>query len=341
MKRTITIVATALAGTGVLTGIALAAVSPAVKTEAATTIKTTSAVLHATVNPQGSKTSYQFQYGLTNAYGSATALKSAGHGLKTVDVKSGVSSLIPGTQYHFRIVATNASGTSIGDDRTFTTAGHPPAVATTAPATSIGKTSATLSGTINPNGEATTWAFQYGLTPSYGLQTAGGVLPASTSTQTVTVAVQGLASGTWFHYRLVAYHGATIASYGADQAFFTKPSPTPVPKVKRFTSPLKDRNRPYVFKTHGSLTVPRSIPTQFACVGSVQVRYFLGHKQVLGDVAPLSPTCTYSSKVSFRHFQGSRKQRHVKTQKLVVVVHWGGNGYLAKANSSTKTVTLG
>jgi hypothetical protein len=114
-----------------------------------------------------------------------------------------------------------------------------------------------------------------------------------------------------------------------------------VPKVRRFTSPLKDRKRPYTFTTHGSLTVPKSIPKQFACVGSVSVRYFLGHKQVLGDVVPLTPNCGYSSKVSFRHFQGSKRQRRVKAQQLIVVVHWGGNGYLAKANSSSKRVTLG
>jgi hypothetical protein len=304
-------------------------------------IKDTTAMLHATVNPQGSHTSFQFQYGLTNAYGSTTALKSAGHGTKPIDVQQKIAALIPGTEYHFRVVATNAGGTSVGDDKTFKTSGHPPAVATTAPPSAVGTTSATLTGTINPNGQATTWTFQWGLTTAYGNQVGGGVLPASGTTQTVTAALQGIAPGTWFHYRLVAYHGSTIVSPGADQAFFTKPSPAPVPKVRRFTSPLKDRKRPYTFTTHGSLTVPKSIPKQFACVGSVSVRYFLGHKQVLGDVVPLTPNCGYSSKVSFRHFQGSKRQRRVKAQQLIVVVHWGGNGYLAKANSSSKRVTLG
>lgn len=340
MKRTITILTAVLAATAALAAVAWAATSPVVKTGAATMIKPTTAVLNAIVNPEGSNTSYSFQYGLTNAYGGATALKSAGHGTKDTNVKAAIANLIPGTPYHFRVVATNAGGTSYGDDHTFTSAGHPPAVATTAPATSIGKTSATLVGTVNPNGQATTWTFQYGLTTSYGLQTTGGVLPASTTPQTVSMQVQGVAPGTWFHFRIVAYHG-TVPSFGADQEFFTLPSPAPKPKVKRFTSPLRDKKRPYTFKTHGSLTVPSSIPKSVACVGNVQVRYFLGHKQVLGDVAPLTPNCGYSSTVSFRHFQGSKKARRVKAQKLVVVVHWGGNGYLAKANSSGKTVTLG
>jgi hypothetical protein len=340
MKRTITILCGTLAGAALLAGVALAALSPGVKTEAASSITHTTAVLNASVNPQGTNTTYGFEYGLTNAYGGGTALKSAGHGNKPVSVTGHAINLIPGTVYHYRVIATNNGGTSTGLDHTLKTSGHPPAVATTAPATSVSKSGATLTGSINPNGEATTWTFEYGLTTSYGSQTAGGTLPASTIPQTVTIPVQGLAAGTWFHYRLVAYHG-TVPSFGADQAFFTMPSPAPVPKVKRFTSPLKDGKRPYAFKTRGSLTVPKAIPKSVACFGDVQVRYFLGHKQVLGDVVPLTPTCGYSSAVSFRHFQGSRKARKVKQQKLVVVVHWGGNGYLAAANSSSKMVTLG
>src|SRR6478752_10431642 len=45
-----------------------------------------------------------------------------------------------------------------------------PAV-TTAPASDVGKSSATLSGTVNPNGQSTTYFFQYGTTTSYGRQT--------------------------------------------------------------------------------------------------------------------------------------------------------------------------
>jgi hypothetical protein len=341
MKRTTMICSAVLAASAALAASAVAATTPGVKTGAASSVKNTSAVLNATVNPQGSNTSYQFQYGLTNTYGLITPLKSAGHGTKDLAVKSTIENLVPGTQYHYRIIATNANGPSFGIDHAVTTTGHPPAVPTTGTATSIGKTSATVNGTINPNGEATTWAFQYGLTTSYGLQATGGVLPASSTPQPVTSVLQGIAPGTLFHYRLVAFHGAT-PSYGADQVFFTFPSPAPTPKVKRFTAPLTDKNKPYVFTTHGSLTVPAAIPAAVACFGNVQVRYFLGHKQIAGDVAPLSATCAYTSTATFNRLQGSKRfRRHLQTEKLIVVVHWGGNGYLGAANSSTKTVTIG
>jgi hypothetical protein len=341
MKRTIRIGSVVLAASAAIAASALAAQTPGVKTDAASNVKDTTAVLNATINPQGSNTSYQFQYGLTNVYGAITPLKSAGRGTKSIAVKSPISGLVPGTPYHYRIVATNGSGVSTGLDHTVTTTGHPPAVPTTGTATSIGKTSATVNGTIQPNGEATTWAFQYGLTTSYGLQASGGVLAASTTPSAVTSQLTGIAPGTLFHFRLVAFHGVT-PSYGADQTFFTLPSPAPTPKVKRFTSPLTDKKKPYVFTTHGSLTHPAAIPASVACFGDVQVRYFLGHKQIAGDVAALSATCSYTSTATFNRFQGSKKfRKHLKTEKLTVVVHWGGNGYLGAANSGTKTVTLG
>jgi len=44
--------------------------------------------------------------------------------------------------------------------------------ATTGPATAIGATTATVTGTVVPGGQATTWYIQYGATTAYGSQTA-------------------------------------------------------------------------------------------------------------------------------------------------------------------------
>jgi hypothetical protein len=43
------------------------------------------------------------------------------NGITTQNLRANVSGLAAGTTYHFRIVATNASGTAYGSDRTFTT----------------------------------------------------------------------------------------------------------------------------------------------------------------------------------------------------------------------------
>lgn len=98
-----------------------AVLPPTVATEPADQVKTASAVLHATVIPNGSPTTYRFQYGRTTAYGSTTPRASAGAGTSPVAVDAKVEGLRAGATYHFRIDATNAAGAVQGTDATFTT----------------------------------------------------------------------------------------------------------------------------------------------------------------------------------------------------------------------------
>jgi streptogramin lyase len=98
---------------------------PTATTEAATNLKPTSATLNATVNPEGSETSYYFEYGETEAYGSKTEAKSAGSGTSDLTKSESISGLKTATTYHFRVVATGA-GTVKGKDKTFTTEEYPP-----------------------------------------------------------------------------------------------------------------------------------------------------------------------------------------------------------------------
>jgi hypothetical protein len=98
-------------------------------------------------------------------------------------------------------------------------AGKP--AATTGAAASITQSTATLTGTVTPNGAASTYFFQYGTTTVYGATT-----PATTAAakQTVAVPVGALAPFTVYHYRLVAQnsHGLTK---GKDRTFKTKRQP--------------------------------------------------------------------------------------------------------------------
>jgi phosphodiesterase/alkaline phosphatase D-like protein len=316
---------------------AWAGASPTVSTGGATSIKDSSAVLTGTVNPQGTSTTYFFEYGLTSTYSAATKARPAGHGTRAVGASSSIAGLTAGTTYHYRLVATSRFGTSTGADRTFTTTGHPPAVAITGPPTAVGKTSVTLTGTINPNGEATAWTFQYGPTTTYGQQASGGFLNASSSAQTVTSPLTGLAPGTLFHYRVIALHGSSVISTGADETFFTEPSPTPVPRVRAHTSPGRARHRPYVFTTRASISHPSYIPASLTCTGNAFVEFFLGNHAVAYDVVAVQPNCTFSAKTRFRRVPG----RHHKGHHLRVVAHFDGNGYLAPAFSSNQRVTAG
>src|SRR4051794_22937605 len=100
-----------------------ASAAPTASTGAASAISPSAATLHASVNPRNQPTTYRFEYGPTTAYGSTTASQSvtpadnAAHA-----VSAAVTGLAENTGYHYRVTATNATGTTIGADQTFTTA---------------------------------------------------------------------------------------------------------------------------------------------------------------------------------------------------------------------------
>jgi cell division septation protein DedD len=91
-------------------------VVPSVTTGAATNVTTTTATLHAAVDPNGLSTSFRF----TSNFRSFTP-QNAGNGTASVPFTVNVTGLTPGTQYHFNTTATNAAGTVQGVQHTFTT----------------------------------------------------------------------------------------------------------------------------------------------------------------------------------------------------------------------------
>jgi photosystem II stability/assembly factor-like uncharacterized protein len=96
---------------------------PSVETNAASSIAQTSAALNATVNPNGGEVSEcKLEYGTTIPYESSEpCMPSPGLGNSAVSVSASVTGLSANTTYHFRISATNASGTSYGVDLALTT----------------------------------------------------------------------------------------------------------------------------------------------------------------------------------------------------------------------------
>ena len=96
-------------------------VAPTVTTTAASNVTTTTATLNGTVNPNGASTTYYFQHGTTTSYESTTTSTSAGSGASNETESTPITGLTPGTTYHYRIVASNAGGTTNGNDITFTT----------------------------------------------------------------------------------------------------------------------------------------------------------------------------------------------------------------------------
>jgi hypothetical protein len=98
-------------------------------------------------------------------------------------------------------------------------------VVTGTAAQDITSSRATLKGTVNPNGKATTYLFEYGPTAAYGSQTPEGSAGQSKSAVPVTAAVSGLAPDTIYHFRLVADSGKGTTR-GPDKTFTTLPAPS-------------------------------------------------------------------------------------------------------------------
>jgi phosphodiesterase/alkaline phosphatase D-like protein len=192
--------------------------APAVATGDVSSVAPTSATLHGTVTPNGLSTSWWFEYGTTTSYGSKTSSQSAGSGTSARSVSATVRSLRVGTTYHYRLVAQNSSGRTVGEDRMFSTTGPPSAQ--TGAAQSVAADSATLTGSLDTHGRSTTWWFDYGTTTSYGKSTASHSAGSRAGAQSVSTALTGLAAATTYHYRLVAKSDAGTTR-GADATFTT------------------------------------------------------------------------------------------------------------------------
>jgi hypothetical protein len=206
------------------------ATPPIVATGSASGVGTGSATVSATVNPNGTATTYHFDYGTSTNYGSQTPAPpdpSAGSGTTAQTESTALTGLIPNTLYHYRIEATNSSGTSYGTDQTLTTTGGtpPPPLPPPAPIVStglvynVGSGSAVVGGTVNSNAEAATYRFDYGTSTSYTSQTISEPI-LNTTPELVDAPLTGLSPNTVYHYRIEATD-AWGTNYGADQTFTT------------------------------------------------------------------------------------------------------------------------
>lgn len=190
--------------------------------------------LNGTIDPRGTKTSYYFEYGASEAYGARTAEVAAGSGDSDVQAMQSVDHLDEDTVYHFRIVATTSYGTNYGADETFST-GTAPSLQTDAPA-SISSTGAALNGTIDPNGTEVEYFFEYGPTSAYGSSTARMSAGSSDVEVPVGDTVAELLPDVTYHYRLVAVYGS-VEHYGGDVSFMTAPLPLLVKAVEPGPAP--------------------------------------------------------------------------------------------------------
>ncbi|WP_255150862.1 S8 family peptidase [Halorarius halobius] len=202
--------------------------SVAVSTGDATNVGTDAATLSGRLDDLGSADSAAvgFEYRPSGA-GSWTA--TATQSLTTTgDFSRSVSGLASDTDYEFRAVAEASDGdTDAGTTAAFTTATADTAVAVaTDTATSVGETSATLTGDLTDLGgaDAADVYFEWG--------ESGGTLPNATaaetrsSTGTFDRVLDGLASGTEYEFRAVAEASDGDTDAGTAAAFTTDSTST-------------------------------------------------------------------------------------------------------------------
>lgn len=189
--------------------------APTTTTDPATSLEKTVAIINGTLDDDGGEAcDCGFEYGETTDYGTTTPTESKETG---ETFSQDLTDLSPNTTYHFRAIATNSAGTSYGSDQTLTTLIEP--TLTTDPSTAITKTTATLNGTLDDDGnEACDCGFEYGETTAYGTTTP---TESKNTGETFSQDISDLTPGKHYHFRTLATNSVGT-SYGSNRQFFAK-----------------------------------------------------------------------------------------------------------------------
>ena len=207
-------------------------------TEPATGISDSVAELHGSFQGDSTfPTEYFYEWGLTANYGNvmpaSPATLPAGAG--KIDIPGApISGLTRGFTYHYRIVASNSTGTTVTADATFRTADAPQVGNLNS--RNLQATSAEVVGEVNPRLGQTTWYFEWGPTTTYGNKTPVGGASAGSgdSGVPVTAELDGLTSGATYHFRLVATNKYGTAT-SPDQTFGFYPPNCPNAQLRQET----------------------------------------------------------------------------------------------------------
>ncbi len=244
---------------------------PSAVTGAASVVTNNSATLAGNVTANGASTNVIFEYGQTTTYGSSVAATpSPVTGSIATAVSAALSGLIPGTTYHYRVVASSTNGNTEGADQTFTTTAPP--VATTGIASGITSNSASLAGTVNANGASTTVIIEYGESITYGSSVAATPSPVTGLSPTaISGQLSGLDPEKLYHFRVVATNAYGTVP-GSDGTFTTTATPIitdlPVTAVSHSGNTLTvDFNGP-----------PNTPPASWQVMGSATLASFTDDK---------------------------------------------------------------
>ncbi len=201
--------------------------TPVVTTGTITNIGSTTATGSGNATSDGGSTITVKGVAYATTQNPTTANSTAPGGIGTGSFTANMTGLTPGTLYYVRAYATNANGTTYGNQVSFTT--YAPPTVTTSAVTSITTSTATAGGNVTADGGGTVTARGVVYATTQNPTTANSVVYAGTGTGSFTAPLSGLTAGTLYYVRAFATntYGTTYGS----QVSFTTTSPLYPPTV--------------------------------------------------------------------------------------------------------------
>lgn len=205
---------------------------PAVTTDAPNGVSNSTAIVTGKVTPNGSQTTYWYEYGTSEALGSNTVPQAIGSGFVSIPTPAYITGLTQNTKYFYRLSAKNGYGTVNGQTQSLVTNTTPPTPGS-APtthsdsATDIARTTANIHGTVNPNGVESLYWFEWGTTNDLGNATALQSAGAGQGVEAVDLSLSGLHPATKYFFRLDAQNKYGTVT-GAILSFTTTGPPAAV-----------------------------------------------------------------------------------------------------------------
>jgi hypothetical protein len=215
-------------------------------------VTSSSAVLHGELNPENAPSEFYFEYvAEPNPQDKLLAdcnrdgehcggVATTAAGISNVYGKTGVTleakRLQPNVRYSYRLSAVNSEERNLralGDEGEFTTAPVPAVEAVTGAASAVTDTSAHIEGTINPDGQKATYAFELSLLQGenthYGIVFLGST-GIGIGMETESIDLTGLQPGAVYAYR-ISIHGGYGAAIGSPTRFTTMPAQSLLPPL--------------------------------------------------------------------------------------------------------------
>ena len=193
--------------------------------------------------------------------------------------------------------------------RRYMAPGYNAPVVTTNPATYVASFSATLNGSVDPNGLTTSVYFQYGTTTSYGFTTAPHSKTGNTP-QSVSANIAGLTASTTYHFRIVATNSAGTR-YGSDRTFITlsatgRPVVTtnPATSIASHSARLNGTVNPHGLSTTVYFQYGRT--TSYGSRTPNHTKTGNNYQDVFANISGLSAHTTYHFRIVANNTAGTR-----------------------------------